>query len=111
MSDVSNDSTTMPAPVPDETTRARVATWRTSPPTADEVRTCQWWWHRTRDGGATIGPSVIGLDVDRDVYVAEVGGARLLPGRLGGRVGPVSTAGGPDDQADRRPTCRPDDDR
>jgi hypothetical protein len=56
-------------------------TWRAAPPTVNEVRVYQWWWHRTRSGGVTIGPSLISLDVDRDgcLYVAEVGGDQFEP--------------------------------
>lgn len=59
----------------------RAIAWSTTPPTIAEVRVCQWWWHRTRDGGAMIGPSVINLDIDRDghIYVPGPGSERFLP--------------------------------
>jgi hypothetical protein len=37
--------------------------WRTSPPTVDEVRACQWWWNRQGDGDILY---VLQLDVDID---------------------------------------------
>lgn len=63
-----------------ETVAVRGA-WRVAPPTVNEVRVCQLWWHRTRSGGATIGPSIISLDANRDgcIYVAEAGGDQFEP--------------------------------
>lgn len=56
-----------------------VPRWRKEPPTLDEVRAWSWWWYRAVDGGSTIGPGVLQLDVDNGIIV-DTGDKSDCPG-------------------------------
>jgi hypothetical protein len=75
-----NDKLIRFAPIPGEIITMRAVAWRSDPPTAEEVRACQWWWYRTRDGSTTIGPSLISLDIDDgQIWIAETDGQLFIP--------------------------------